>query len=398
MQLYLQMGHGMMALSEEMIKKWGSGSVIISPVNMNQDRLASYAKKINSYGGEVLFDPQMFYPKEGHDKLKEYEYWPEAGVSVSTDNGYKTINQGLLRINNTINSAAIILPGKEMSESDFAYGLQWMRISSGYFRGKTTKPLYGTLCLYPETIRNPESIELLVEAVRSIDVDGYYLIPHPSNNEYIVADPLWTIGMMKLISCLKLHKRKVIVGYTNHQGLLYSLAHVDGIASGTFMNTRSFVPSKFKSPKENDVKHKSTWYYLPQAMCEYRVSTLDIAAQRGFLTEFAPAPGFENTYSSMLFKGGIPSNTNYNETQSFRHYLHCVKQQCALLSCQSYKETYDAYEFMLHSSESVTTLMKRKGIGGQNRDFVPAIEANRIAACATNEDYGFRLEMEWSSM
>lgn len=64
MELYLQLGHGMQGLSQELIKCWGKGTAIISPVNMPQAKLAPYAKKIHSIGGEVLFDPQMFYPKE----------------------------------------------------------------------------------------------------------------------------------------------------------------------------------------------------------------------------------------------------------------------------------------------------------------------------------------------
>ena len=36
MELYLQLGHGMQALSQELIKNWGEGTVIISPVNMPQ--------------------------------------------------------------------------------------------------------------------------------------------------------------------------------------------------------------------------------------------------------------------------------------------------------------------------------------------------------------------------
>lgn len=129
-----------------------------------------------------------------------------------------------------------------MKEDTFEYNLEWVNSSAKYFNQKTDKELLATLCLYPETIRNSASIEALTEALRSLPVSGYYIVPHPSNNEYIVSDPIWVIGMMKLISCLKLSKRKVIVGYSNHQGLVYSLACADAIASGTYMNTRSFVP------------------------------------------------------------------------------------------------------------------------------------------------------------
>lgn len=147
------------------------------------------------------------------------------------------------------------------------------------------------------------------------------------------------IGIMKLITCLKLAKKSVIVGYSNHQGLIYSLAHVDAIASGTFMNTRSFVPGKFKSPKDDDIKQKSTWYYVPSAMSEYKATLLDIAMQRGYLHTFEPTGDFKNSYSEMLFGGAQPSSTNYNESNSFKHYLCCLKMQCEMLSKESYQET-----------------------------------------------------------
>ena len=398
MELYLQMGHGMQALAQELIKSWGHGNVIISPVNLQQDKLITFAKKIKSSGGDVLFDPQMFYPKEGHQKLQAYDYWPAQGVSITAEDGHRVINQELLRINNVIDSAAVILPGIEMTEDQFVYGLSWMNSSALYFAQKTDKPLLATLCLYPETIRNPAAIEALVEQLRTIPVSGYYIIPHPSNNEYIVSDPRWVMGLLKLLTCLKLAKKKVIVGYSNHQGLLYALANVDGIASGTYMNTRSFKPAKFKSPRDDDVKHKSTWYYLPTAFSEYKAALLDVAMQRGYLDSFCPQGEFQNPYSAMLFKGAQPSSTNYNETNSFKHYLHCLKVQCDMLSFDTYQETYDAYEFMLNTAENQIREFKRRGMSGQNRDFAPAIEANRVAMCANHEDYGLKLQLDWQQL
>lgn len=73
------------------------------------------------------------------------------------------------------------------------------------------------------------------------------------------------------------------------------------------MNTRSFVPGKFKSPKDDDVKHKSTWYYLPSAFTEYKAALLDVAMQRGYLDAFVPQGEYKNPYSEMLFNGAQPS-------------------------------------------------------------------------------------------
>lgn len=398
MDLYLQMGHGMQSLCLELISNWERGTVILSPVNLMPEKTIPFAKQIKAAGGTVLFDPQMFYPKEGHNKLKQYDYWPQDGVSISDKNTDQTICRELLRINNNIASSAIILPGIEMGESQFEYGLNRMQQYSNFFASRTEKPLYATLCLYSETIRNNQSIEALVELVRSLPVAGYYIIPHPSNGEYIVSDPLWVIGMMKLVSCLKLQNKTVVVGYSNHQALVYALAGVDAIASGTYMNTRSFIPSKFKSPRDDDIKQKSTWYYLPTAFSEYKAALLDVAKRRGFLDKFVPQGAFANEYSAMLFAGAQPSSTNYRERNSFLHYLHCLKIQCEMLTTDSYLDAYSTYEFMLNSSENTMTELKKRGMTGQNRDFAPALEANRVAMCANDEDYGFRLKLDWSEL
>lgn len=59
---------------------------------------------------------------------------------------------------------------------------------------------------------------------------------------------------------------------------------------------------------------------------------------------------------------------------------------------------HDAYEFMLNTAENQMRDFKRRGMSGQNRDFAPAVEANRVAMCANNEDYGLRLQLDWQQL
>lgn len=46
-------------------------------------------------------------------------------------------------------------------------------------------------------------------------------------------------------------------------------------------------------------------------------------------------------------------------------------------------------------AENQIAEFKKRGISGQNRDFAPAIEANRVAMCANDEDYGLKLQFDW---
>lgn len=395
MELYLQMGHGMQAMTQELVGVWGHGIVIISPVNIIQDKLSTFSEKIQSKGGQVIFDPQIFYPKDGKDKLQAYDYWPAEGMSVTSAEDNNSINKELLHLNTEISSSAIILPGIEITEENARDRIKLMKENAAFFSAESNKTLLATLYLYPETIRNRAFIEGLVEELKSIPVDGFYVIPHSPNSEYIVSDHLWSINMLKLLTCLKLANKKVIVGYTSHQGLIYSLANIDAIASGNYMNTRSFEPGKFKSNNDKDIKRKSTWYYLPSAFSEYKATLLDVAMQRGYIESFSTKGEFVNDYSAMLFKGAQPSSTNYNETNSFKHYLHCMKVQCEMLTKETYAETYDTYEFMLNSADNQVKELKKHGMTGENRDFAPAVETNRIAMCANNEDYGLKLKFDW---
>ena len=396
MELYLQMGHGMQSLSKVLLSEWGGGHVIISPVNIKQQSLEKFSREIHALNGKLYFDPQLFYPHDANTKLKEYDYWPQG--SLSDTSTLSSIYHNLFELNNKIGSEAVILPSTKMDETSFYRVLRQLSDGINFFRSKTSKKLYATLCIAPETIRNQEFIESSLDSITKLDVDGFYLIVQPSNGEYINSDTLWAIGFLKLVACLKLSQKKVIIGYANHQTLVSSILKVDGIASGTYMNTRSFSPEKFQSYSDDDTKRKSTWYYLPEAMSEYKAMILDVAKQRGFLGEFIPQGDLKNIYSSVLFSGAMPSSTSYKETESFLHYLTCLKKQCNTLTQNSYEDTFNAYDFMLNFAERKIKVLKQKGIRGQNRDFEPGIEANRIAMFAINEDYGFKLRMEWDNI
>ena len=332
----------MQRISKELLSQWGSGHIIISPVNIKQQSLEKYSKEIHSLNGKLYFDPQLFYPHDANTKLKEYDYWPQGSLSEAST--LSSIHHELLDLNNKIGTEAIILPSSKMDESSFYKVLKQLTDGVAYFRIRTQKKLLATLCIASETIRNQEFIENILDSITGLDVDGFYLIAQPSNGEYINTDALWEMGFLKLVACLKLSQKKVIVGYANHQTLVTSILKVDGIASGNYMNTRSFSPEKFQSYSDDDTKRKSTWYYLPEAMSEYKATILDIAKQRGFLGEFVPQGALKNNYSSVLFSGAMPSSTSYKETESFMHYLTCLKKQCDALTQKSYQDTFNAYD------------------------------------------------------
>lgn len=46
MDLFLQIGHGMMSLSKDLIAKWGTGTVILSPRDLTEKQAVSFSDEI----------------------------------------------------------------------------------------------------------------------------------------------------------------------------------------------------------------------------------------------------------------------------------------------------------------------------------------------------------------
>jgi len=76
MDLYLQFGHGMMSMSEELLDIWGSGTAILSPRDLTLTQMTGYTKKVNAKGGKIVIDPQFFIPKSDHGRLTSHSFWP----------------------------------------------------------------------------------------------------------------------------------------------------------------------------------------------------------------------------------------------------------------------------------------------------------------------------------
>lgn len=66
-------------------------------------------------------------------------------------------------------------------------------------------------------LQTEEEIEKIIAEAIDFDVDGYYIIAHPPKDKYLVDTPMWLSNLMQICAALKLHRKRVIMGYGNHQ-------------------------------------------------------------------------------------------------------------------------------------------------------------------------------------
>jgi hypothetical protein len=402
MELNLQFGFGMMDHSRALISKWRGGNVILSPRDRTHDQLLKLSESIRSIsGGSVWLDPQFYVPRADHERLCGHKFWPsnfQTGIFWEGA-ALNTLITELESLNAQLETQALVLPGILAGKlDDDWFAAQEAIIDEACGRPKN-RPIIATIALSDDAIQSFDEIGDLIEAAEKWKVDGFYLVfQHPGGN-YLVNDPTWVANVIDLAAGLKLSQRSVTIGYCNHQLLIAAVARVDAIASGTWMNVRSFPPEKFVSTLEDEIKQRSKWYYCPQALSEYKIPYLDIAQRHGLLNEMQAPAILDSQYADILFTGAQPTTVKaFSEQNAFRHYLHCLHSQVALASKPTFDETVDEQKKNLDVAERLLGRLRSKGITGQMRDFHEAVDANRAALELIVTIRGATLRRMWTQL
>ena len=395
MDLYFQFGHGMMGHCSTLLPNMPGATVILSPRDLKESQIEKLSDKVIKLGGATLLDPQLYAPHCDHPKLTQHTYWPQNYSTTSFTKGaaLKRVIKQIINLNDKARTNAFIVPGIYCDRVE----PMWLSIHDDIIDAALvySGEKIGTLCLSSETLRFQDQLDELLIKTEEWDLDGYYVIAEHPNGDYLVEDPVWLTNVLSFCAGLKLQKKKVILGYSNHQMLCCACAGVDAIASGTWMNVRSFTVSKFYQNDPDDIKRKRTWYYCPQALSEVKPEFLDLAFHRSVLKSFAPLPKYGSNYADMLFSGAIPTTTNYNEQASFRHYLTCLYNQCNLSSQLSFSAAVKYQKEMLKSADSMIAFAHRYGVRGQKRDFADYVDVNLSAIETFEAEKGFLLKRMW---
>ncbi|MGB6329397.1 MAG: hypothetical protein WBF48_10750 [Halarcobacter sp.] len=395
MDLYLQIGHGMMSLTKDLLTEWGTGTVILSPRDLTEKQSVKFSDEIKKRNGKTLFDPQYYNPHADHKKLTEWRHWfNQYETSLLYENDYiSNLFNEIKSINDNTQTDAYIIPGILCDNID-RHWLNPQQLfldnASKYF---TDKEKYATLALEESLITDENSIEKLIQVTSEWDVDGYYIVPE---GEYLTNENSWLANLTLLVAGLKLQNKKVIVGYSNHQMLLLSCANVDAIASGTFLNIRHFSTDKFDEADADSQSRRATWFYCPQALSEYRLRTLDLAFKKPSKVLSLLKPyGESGKYSSVLFKGVTPSSTDYKDTLSFKHYLDTLKKQCLLSTKDTFQNTIEFQEEIADNAYKFIKETRELGVRENGRNFLNIYDSYKEAIVILKKERGTLLKRHW---
>jgi hypothetical protein len=401
MKFLLQFGHGMLEHSRILIEACDGGGVILSPRDMSRSQMETLANDIGELHGAVYLDPQFYLPHADHERLVSHPYWPNNYESGGfwTGPAVTELLQNLKTMNDELGSTCFILPGVHAEALDEHWLMrQRAFISGSNSLGVAQEDLFATVALGAEVVRNIQQVSEVLEEARRWNIGGVYLVCEHPNGDYLVQDSIWVTNVLELTAGFRMQGKQVILGYCNHQMLVAASAGANAIASGTWMNVRSFPPEKFRSAYDEEIRRKTTWYYCPQSLSEYKIPTLDIAMLQGLLDEMAPPKDLGSEFADILFQGAQPSTVGFGESMAFRHYLKSLHSQVNTARYPTFRETIAAHSAALEFAEELLTRLHAGGVRGQLRDFSECIEANRAALAVLQTNRGPILRRQWDQL
>lgn len=401
MDLYLQLGWGMMEHTRHLFERWGGGTAILSPRDLEPEQLERLAAQVRTRDGNVLIDPQFYLPHEQHHRLSSHRFWPDDYRSSDfwKGKGHVALVEDIIALNQRLKTAAVILP------SVFAPQLtdEWINrttttLDALKMIGGSEGEAYVTLPLGCELIRDRNQVHDLLNATDEWSAEGMYVIPEHPPNEYIVGNPTWLANVLDLIAGLRLRDFEVVLGYANQQMLITAVAAPTALASGTFQNVRSFPPDKFEV-SEREPRQRSTWYYVPQALSEFQVTFLDVAYDEGILSDMKADGNCGDEYSAILFEGPRPSAVGFNERSAFRHFLDCLSKQVSSAVQNTFDDTVAHIENMLDSAHNLVDRLNVVGVFGSSRQLGETeYNASRSAVRRVVRNRGPILRRKWGGI
>lgn len=404
MELSLQFGYGMMGHTRTLIEAWGGGSVVLSPRDMTDAQLRSLASEVCALGGEPLLDPQFYLPHADHARLKSHEYWPstfEESHSLEPEDWRRLIER-LISLQQGMRCGRWILPGV-LAESrqglDSWLGQEEILIQEADALGVMGPDVMLTVALADSVVMSDDAIDQVLDLIASANVGWVYLVAQHPDGQYLVDDPVWLGNLLDLVAGIRLLGKRVLVGYCQHQMLILGAAGANAIASGTWMNVRSFPPEKFRASYDDEIRKRKTWYYSPDALSEYGIPYLDVAAKAGALDLLRPQEVYPQEYVEKLFQSPQPSAVRFGESEAFRHYLECLSVQSKAWSGPSFDETVEYAVNAVRRAEDIVSELGGFGVRGQNREFsIDVSQATSAALIMLVKNRGAVLRRNWDAV
>lgn len=231
----------------------------------------------------AIFDPQFFLPATAKGKLASYPFYPTVVAGgFSTDEFAET--DGDEQSSATLSARGcvdfqvrwafpyVVIPTRYMEglPHDFIEKQTTLFVEpflSSLDRHAVHRPVLLQLILNDLMLKNASYRADLLNWVTGLDgVAGVYLILSISNRTKQIKDPELLYAALQFIKALSRNAMHVVVGYTNTEALLLSLADPQGVSVGCYENMRMFNIRTFQDDTEPKGRQPNPRLYISRLL------------------------------------------------------------------------------------------------------------------------------------
>ncbi len=371
MSILIQQGYGMMQMNNDLAKEISDLGVILSPraLNKNQsiDRLKIHADELRSKGVKILFDPQFYVPRTNLDKLLKFPYFDNVGdyntVYFKSHDSKRFIENVINYQLDFINVDEVIIPNIYSNSLDTV----WHDLTKMFAEESvqlTEKTKYLTISIGTDVVKNKMEFDYLISCLSQYEVEGYYFVIKPPSGNF-VSDDQYLYNLLDAFISLNLAGKKVILGYTNQQALIFAAAGVSKIASGNYRNVRAFDPEIFYlDENDEEIRRKAVWYFDGNTLSEFRPQQMTLIHNRGIKANFGPVCKY---CEQLIMNPQIA--TSWREPESFKHYLFELSRQWNSLMTVPVTQRINAVIALLEKVKVSLLELKDLGVRIGDREF-----------------------------
>lgn len=262
MKIYHQLGFRENWNFDVFDKKQIGDGFIFSPVNLAQIKLEKLSSKYKTIG---FLDPQCYFPDSTpRGKLLTYDYFPQniseeiaeqkrcnTEVFEIEDIKFK-IAEKCVNIQVENNFEYIVIPFNRVMSDNVGVTIEKNRrkyllpFIEEIKKREIGKKVLLTLVINDTQIRFEETRNEYLNWITGIrGIDGVYVIFQSSRKSKQIKVKDFLLNELIFIKKLKENGLEVIIGYTNTEALLYSIAMPDAVTMGSYENLRKFTEDRF---------------------------------------------------------------------------------------------------------------------------------------------------------
>ncbi|MBN2285260.1 MAG: hypothetical protein JXI43_02340 [Tissierellales bacterium] len=333
MDVYHQTGHNSVWNIDSFIEDNAGSGLIFSPVNDSAEKILNISEDVKKVS---FFDPQLYLPKSLKGKLSSFDYFPSnfrKDFKTSDFNQEKQeIAQRCIDFQIANHFKYVVIPSRyyEVLPSNFYEQFEDHLIEPFlfYYQSlKSPKKIILTIIVKQEQLMNDLNRDELLNWITGIEgIDGVYLIFENNFLSKQIKDSAYLNNALILIHSLKTNELNVHIGYTNIEGILYSIAGPDSISMGSYENLRQFNVNRFVIKEKGPIRAPN-----PRLYSRPLFQLIEYGYKDGIIALF---PNWEkifedSRYKPLMFKEEY--NWHFMKAEPYKHFFLLFSSQVSSL-------------------------------------------------------------------